>query len=133
MIASPLGSSLMNAAGGSPWNHARLLPGAYVIPSCDTTVSAAVTTTAPVAAYRGAGRPEACFFIERLMDTAARKLGLDTAELRRRNFIPADRFPFRTITGQVYDSGDSPQALGRAPKAGDHGRLPQRPGAPGAR
>ena len=54
-IASPLGSSLMNAAAGSPWNHARLLPGAYVVPACDITVSGAVTTTAPVAAYRGAG------------------------------------------------------------------------------
>jgi aerobic carbon-monoxide dehydrogenase large subunit len=122
-IASPLGASLMNAAAGSPWNHARLLPGAYVIPSCDITVSGAVTTTAPVAAYRGAGRPEACFFIERLMDTAARALGLDPAELRRRNFIAADRFPFRTITGQVYDSGDYPQALERALKAADYDGL----------
>ena len=69
----------------SPWNHARLLPGAYVVPTCDITVSGAVTTSAPVAAYRGAGRPEACFYIERLMDTAARKLGIDPAELRRRS------------------------------------------------
>ena len=83
----------MNAAAGSPWNHARLLPGAYVIPSCDIVVEGALTNTAPVAAYRGAGRPEACFVIERLMDTAARALKLDPAELRRRNLIPADRFP----------------------------------------
>ena len=122
-ITSPLGSSLMNAAAGSPWNHARLLPGAYVIPACDITVSGALTTTAPVAAYRGAGRPEACFFIERLMDTAARALALDPAELRRRNFIPADRFPFRTVTGQSYDSGDYPQALDRALKAADYAGL----------
>jgi carbon-monoxide dehydrogenase large subunit len=122
-IASPLGASLMNAAAGSPWNHARLLPGAYVIPSCDITVSGAVTTTAPVAAYRGAGRPEACFFIERLMDVAARALGMDPAELRRRNLIPADRFPFRTVTGQVYDSGDYPQALERALRAADYAWL----------
>jgi carbon-monoxide dehydrogenase large subunit len=122
-IASPLGSSLMNAAAGSPWNHARLLPGAYVVPTCDIAVSGAVTTTAPVAAYRGAGRPEACFYIERLIDTAARAMGLDPAELRRRNLIPADRFPFRTVTGQSYDSGDYPQALERALAAADYAAL----------
>jgi carbon-monoxide dehydrogenase large subunit len=119
-IASPLGSSLMNAAAGSPWNHARLLPGAYVVPTCDITVSGAVTTTAPVAAYRGAGRPEACFYIERLIDTAARAMGLDPAELRRRNLIPPERFPFRTVTGQSYDSGDYPQALDRALAGADY-------------
>ncbi len=122
-ITAPLGSALMNAAAGSPWNHARCLPGAYVVPACDITVSGALTTTAPVSAYRGAGRPEACFFIERLMDTAARALGLDPAELRRRNFIPADRFPFRTITGQSYDSGDYPGALDRALAAADYAGL----------
>ena len=122
-IASPLGSSLMNAAAGSPWNHARLLPGAYVVPACDITVSGAVTTTAPVAAYRGAGRPEACFYIERLIDTAARTMGLDPAELRRRNLIPPERFPFRTVTGQSYDSGDYPQALDRALAAADYAGL----------
>ena len=122
-IASPLGSSLMNAAAGSPWNHARLLPGAYVVPTCDITVSGAVTTTAPVAAYRGAGRPEACFYIERLIDTAARAMGLDPAELRRRNLIPPERFPFRTVTGQSYDSGDYPQALDRALAAADYAGL----------
>ncbi len=122
-IASPLGSSLMNAAAGSPWNHARLLPGAYVVPTCDITVSGAVTTTAPVAAYRGAGRPEACFYIERLIDTAARAMSLDPAELRRRNLIPPERFPFRTVTGQSYDSGDYPQALDRALAAADYAGL----------
>ena len=125
-IASPLGSSLMNAAAGSPWNHARLLPGAYVVPACDITVSGAVTTTAPVAAYRGAGRPEACFYIERLIDSAARALGLDPAELRRRNLIPPERFPFRTVTGQSYDSGDYPQALDRALAAADYAGLRHR-------
>jgi carbon-monoxide dehydrogenase large subunit len=122
-VTAPLGASLMNAAAGSPWNHARLLPGAYVVPACDITVSGALTTTAPVSAYRGAGRPEACFFIERLMDAAARALALDPAELRRRNFIPANRFPYRTATGQSYDSGDYPQALERALAAADYAGL----------
>jgi carbon-monoxide dehydrogenase large subunit len=122
-IVSPLGASLMFAAPGSPWNHARLLPGAYVVPSCDITVEGALINTAPVSAYRGAGRPEASFVIERLMDTAARALELDPAELRRRNLIPPDRFPYRTATGQVYDSGDYPEALGRALAVADYAGL----------
>jgi carbon-monoxide dehydrogenase large subunit len=119
-ITAPLGTALLNAAAGSPWNHARLMPGCYVVPACDITVTGALTTTTPVAAYRGAGRPEACFVIERLMDTAARALALDPAEIRRRNFIPASAFPYRTVTGQVYDSGDYRLALDRALAAADY-------------
>jgi aerobic carbon-monoxide dehydrogenase large subunit len=122
-IVSPLGASLMHAAAGSPWNHARLLPGPYVVPSCEIVVEGALTNTAPVAAYRGAGRPEACFAIERLMDAAAGAAKVDPAELRRRNLVPPDRFPFRTITGQVYDSGNYPEALERALAAADYPAL----------
>ena len=122
-VVAPLGAALMNAAAGPPWNHARLLPGAYVVPACEITVTGALTTTTPVAAYRGAGRPEACFFIERLMDTAARALKLDPAEIRRRNFVPPDRFPFRTVTGQVYDSGEYGKALELALAAADYTSL----------
>jgi carbon-monoxide dehydrogenase large subunit len=122
-IVSPLGASAMFAAPGSPWNHARLLPGAYVVPSCEITVEGALTNTTPVSAYRGAGRPEACFAIERLMDTAARVLKVDPAELRRRNLIPPDRFPYRTVTGQVYDSGNYAEALSRALAAVDYSNL----------
>jgi carbon-monoxide dehydrogenase large subunit len=122
-IVSPLGASLMFAAPGSPSNHARCLPGAYVVPSCEIAVDGALTNTAPVSAYRGAGRPEACFVIERLMDTAARALKLDPAEMRRRNLIQSSQFPYRTITGQVYDSGDYTGALDRALKAADYPAL----------
>jgi carbon-monoxide dehydrogenase large subunit len=122
-ITAPLGTALLNAAAGPPWNHARLLPGCYVVPACDISVTGALTTSAPVAAYRGAGRPEATFVIERLMDEAARGLGLDPAEIRRRNFIPAERFPFRTVTGQLYDSGDYHLALDRALAAADYAGL----------
>jgi carbon-monoxide dehydrogenase large subunit len=122
-IVSPLGASLMFAAPGSPNNHARCLPGAYVVPSCDIAVEGALTNTAPVSAYRGAGRPEACFVIERLMDTAARALKLDPAEMRRRNLIQSDTFPYKTITGQIYDSGDYTGALDRALKAADYPAL----------
>ena len=119
-ITAPMGATLMNAAAGSPWNHARCLPGCYVVPACDITVTGVLTTTAPVSAYRGAGRPEACFVIERLMDTAARAIGLDPAEIRRRNFIAAESFPFKTATGQVYDSGNYQLALERALAAADY-------------
>ena len=122
-IASPLGAALLNAAAGSPWNHARLLPGAYAVPACDIEVQGALTPTTSVAAYRGAGRPEAAFCIERLMDVAARAIGLDPAEIRRRNFIPPGRFPYRTVTGQVYDSGDYPQALALALEAAGYAEL----------
>src|SRR5262249_56923607 len=75
------------------------------------------------AAYRGAGGPEATFFIERLRDAAARALALDPAEIRRRNFIPASAFPYRTATGQVYDSGDYHLALERAVEASGYSAL----------
>jgi carbon-monoxide dehydrogenase large subunit len=113
-IVYALGTSLSNGAAVPVWNHARLLPGAYLVPACDIDTAGALTTAAATAPYRGAGRPEATFLIERLVEEAARALGLDAADLRRRNFIPPDRFPFRTATGQVYDSGDYPQALERA-------------------
>ena len=122
-VTAPLGTALLNAAAGSPWNHARLLPGCYVVPACDISVTGALTTTTPVAAYRGAGRPEATFFIERLMDAAARALALDPAEIRRRNFIPSSAFPYRTATGQTYDSGDYHLALERAVEASGYSTL----------
>lgn len=113
-ITCPLGTALVNSAAVTPWNHARLLPGAYVIPACDIESRGAFTTTAPIGAYRGAGRPEATFLIERLMDEAARELGVDPAEIRRKNFIPRDRFPYTTVTGQVYDSGDYERSMDKA-------------------
>jgi carbon-monoxide dehydrogenase large subunit len=122
-IASPLGAALLNAAAGPPWNHARLMPGAYAVPACDIEVQGALTPTTSVAAYRGAGRPEAAFCIERLMDAAARATGLDPAEIRRRNFIPNGRFPYRTVTGQVYDSGNYSQALALALEAAHYAEL----------
>jgi carbon-monoxide dehydrogenase large subunit len=122
-VVYPLGTALVNSSAVSPWNHARLLPGAYVIPACHIETTGAFTTTAPIGAYRGAGRPEAAFLIERLVDEAARALGTDPADLRRRNLVPPDRFPFRTATGQVYDSGEYVRALDRALEAADYPRL----------
>ncbi|MBI4010799.1 MAG: xanthine dehydrogenase family protein molybdopterin-binding subunit [Candidatus Rokubacteria bacterium] len=113
-IVYPLGSALAASAAVPSFNHARCLPGAYAIPACEIETAAALTTTPPTGAYRGAGRPEAAFLIERLVDEAARAIGMDPAELRRMNFVPPDAFPFRTATGQVYDSGDYARALDRA-------------------
>jgi carbon-monoxide dehydrogenase large subunit len=124
-IVYPLGSSLMNSTPIPPWNHARLLPGAYVVPACEIGTTGALTTTAPTGAYRGAGRPEAAFMIERLVEEAARALGMDPAEFRRKNFIPPDRFPFKTATGQVYDSGDYARAMNRALELMGYRRLRQ--------
>ncbi len=124
-VVYPLGTSLVNSAAVSASNHARLLPGAYVIPACQIEAAGALTTTAPIGAYRGAGRPEGIFLIERLMDEAARALGIDPAELRRKNFIPPDRFPFKTATGQVYDSGDYERAMDRALELAGYRQLRQ--------
>jgi carbon-monoxide dehydrogenase large subunit len=83
----------------------------YDIPLVDLHYTAVLTNQAPTGAYRGAGRPEAIYITERLMDAAARKMGLDGAELRRRNLIRPEQFPYKNPMGQVYDSGHFPQLL----------------------
>ncbi|TMQ20354.1 MAG: xanthine dehydrogenase family protein [Candidatus Rokuibacteriota bacterium] len=122
-IEAPLGAYLSFSASTNPRNHARCLPGAYAIGAVDIEVTGAITTTPPVGAYRGAGRPEAAFLIERLVDEAAHARGLDPAEVRRRNAIPREAFPFTTATGQIYDSGDYRAVLERALDAADYPAL----------
>ncbi len=85
--------------------------GVYRIPSVDLKSVCVFTNTTPVAAYRGAGRPEAAYYIERLMDVVAAELGRPPEEVRRRNFIPPDAFPYQAPTGQRYDSGEYDRAL----------------------
>ena len=91
--------------------------GPYRIPRIDFHAVAVVTTTTPVGAYRGAGLPEATFLLERALDMLAAELGIDPAEIRRRNFIPPEAFPYRTPTGANYDSGDPGRALDIALRA----------------
>jgi carbon-monoxide dehydrogenase large subunit len=122
-IEAPLGAYLSFSASTNPRNHARCLPGAYTLRDVDIQVAGALTTTPPVGAYRGAGRPEAAFLIERLVDEAAHALGLDPAEIRRRNLIPREASPYTTATGQVYDSGDYLIALERALAVADYESL----------
>lgn len=83
----------------------------YNIPAIRTTLTEVFTNKTPTDAYRGAGRPEATYFVERAMDMLAKELGMDAADVRRKNFIPSDKFPFQTQMGAVYDSGDYGKAL----------------------
>lgn len=100
----------------------RMLSGVYDIPAVHVSVKGVFTNTVPVDAYRGAGRPEAIYLVERVIDAAARELGLDPAELRRINYVPAAKMPYPTALGLVFDSGDfasvTAAALQRADRAG---------------
>lgn len=89
----------------------RFIPGAYDIQAVHVSTRGVFTTTSPLGPYRGAGRPEATYLIERLIDEAAVVLGVDPAEFRRRNLIPPDELPYTTATHYVYDSGDFPRIL----------------------
>jgi aerobic carbon-monoxide dehydrogenase large subunit len=97
--------------------------GAYRIDALETDATAVFTNTNPVGAYRGAGRPEAAFIVERVMGEAARALGLDPAEIRRRNFIQPDQFPYKTPSGTPYDSGNYPRLLNAALSLADYDAL----------
>jgi carbon-monoxide dehydrogenase large subunit len=88
--------------------------GVYATPLQEVSVKAVFTHTTPVGAYRGAGRPEGNYYIERLLDTAAREMGIGAAEIRRRNHIRPEAMPYRTPAGTVYDSGDFPVILEKA-------------------
>jgi len=97
--------------------HSTLLAGQYTTPVIYSEIKAVFTNTVPVDAYRGAGRPEATYLLERLVDTAARELKLDPAELRRRNFIRS--FPYQTPVALMYDTGDYDATLDRALELAD--------------
>jgi len=94
--------------------YATLLAGVYTTPQIYCEVQAIFTNTVPVDAYRGAGRPEATYLLERLIDRAARETGLEQVEIRRRNFIPSDAFPYQTPVALQYDSGDYTATLDQA-------------------
>ena len=118
---SNYGPSIPTAAG------TRSLIGPYTTPALHVRVRAAYTNTAPTDAYRGAGRPENVYLLERLIDKAAHELGLCPAALRRRNLVPAAAMPYRTPLGQTYDSGDFPAILEKAcAESGWHAARSQR-------
>lgn len=97
----------------------RFIPGAYDVRAAHLITRGVFTNTSPLGPYRGAGRPEATYLIERLLDEAAIVLNLDRAEIRRRNFIPADALPYHTVTGYTYDSGDFRRVLDRCVQMAD--------------
>ncbi|MGH7047575.1 MAG: xanthine dehydrogenase family protein molybdopterin-binding subunit, partial [Stellaceae bacterium] len=97
----------------------QLAPNGYDFPAVSVTSSLVFTNTAPTAPYRGAGRPEAVYIIERLVDQAAREMRLDPAELRKQNLIRPDAFPYETRTGWTYDTGNYAAALANCQKLAD--------------
>jgi carbon-monoxide dehydrogenase large subunit len=115
--------------GGAPIHlalTAKVITSVYQVPVIDLESRAVLTHTNVVSAYRGAGRPEAIFLIERLMDRAAAELKLDPAELRRRNLIAPSMLPYKTAVGETYDSGDFPRILEQALAAADWAGFEQR-------
>jgi carbon-monoxide dehydrogenase large subunit len=106
-----------------PFMTRTMAPGTYAIPKVECNVKSVMTNTTPIEAYRGAGRPEATAAIERAVDLFAAEIGMDAVEVRRRNLIPSDAFPFTTLTGAIYDSGDYAGALDRALEAADYDAL----------
>ncbi len=115
-----MGSYLSTFAPAVPtYLHATLLAGVYTTPLIYANIRAVFTNTVPVDAYRGAGRPEATYLLERIVSKAAREMGIDQVEIRRKNFIPSDAFPYQTPVAMEYDSGDYEATLSAALKAAD--------------
>jgi carbon-monoxide dehydrogenase large subunit len=118
-IIADMGAYLSCYAPYIPWLGVGMATGVYDIPVAHVRLRAAYTNTVPVDAYRGAGRPEASYLIERAVDAAARELGVAPDVLRRRNFIKPKAMPYTTPTGKVYDSGDFAGTMARAQEVAD--------------
>lgn len=125
-LVADMGAYLSTFAPYIPHGGAGMLPGLYDIQAFHCRVRTVFTNTVPVDAYRGAGRPEAAYVVERLVDAAARKLGLAPDAIRRKNFIPPRAMPYTTATGKVYDSGDFAAHLKRAMDVADWKDFPKR-------
>ncbi|HEY9548171.1 MAG TPA: xanthine dehydrogenase family protein molybdopterin-binding subunit [Kiloniellaceae bacterium] len=122
-----MGAYLSSFATSIPtYLYATLLAGQYTTPVIFANVKAVFTNTAPVDAYRGAGRPEATYVVERLVEVAAREMKLDPAEIRRRNFIQPDQFPYQTPVALVYDIGNYGQSMDKALEMIDYQGFPAR-------
>ncbi len=106
--------------------YATLLAGTYKTPAIHARVRGMFTHTVPVDSYRGAGRPEACYLLERLVDRAAKVMGIDPIELRRRNFIKPDDYPYQTPVALEYDSGDYDATVDQALELADYANFEQR-------
>ena len=114
-----MGGYLSNFGPFIPQLAAPMLSGVYRIPAIWLNIKGTLTNTVPVDAYRGAGRPEAIYLLERVVDAAARELGISPDELRRRNFIPPSAMPYQTPVESKYDSGDFAGVMARAMERAD--------------
>jgi carbon-monoxide dehydrogenase large subunit len=121
-----LGAYLTISAGVSPLNAAISYTSTYDVPLIHAVVHAAFTNTSSVAPYRGSGKPEASFVTERLVDKAAREMGIDVVEMRRRNLIRPEAFPYKAPSGYIYDCGEFERVLDKALKLADWSGFPAR-------
>src|SRR6188508_761495 len=118
-LIADIGAYNMLLTAAIPTLTMMMASATYRIPAIRATLTEVFTNKTPTDAYRGAGRPEATYFVERAIDMLARELKMDPADVRRRNFIPKEAFPYQTQMGAVYDSGDYDKALDAALKAAD--------------
>src|SRR6201991_4783989 len=125
-LMGDMGAYLSTFGPYIPHGGAGMLPGLYDIQTFHCRVRTVFTNTVPVDAYRGAGRPEAAYVVERLADAAARKLGMTPDAIRRKNFISPKAMPYTTATGKVYDSGDFAAHLKRAMEIAGWKEFPKR-------
>jgi carbon-monoxide dehydrogenase large subunit len=124
-IIADVGAYFLNASPGPPINAAHRVAGPYAIHTMDVECLSVLTNKPPTGPYRGAGGPEGAFFMERTIDLIARQLALDPVEVRRRNFIPPEAFPYATATGLTYDSGNFVPALEQALELADYAGVRQ--------
>jgi carbon-monoxide dehydrogenase large subunit len=125
-LIGDMGAYLSTFGPYIPHGGAGMLPGLYDIQAFHCRVRTVFTHTVPVDAYRGAGRPEAAYVIERLVDACARKLGMTPDAIRKKNFIQPKALPYKTATGKVYDSGDFAAHMKRAMEVADWKEFPKR-------
>lgn len=125
-IIGDMGAYLSQYGPFIPWLGALMATGAYAIAAMDVRVRGVFTNTLPVDAYRGAGRPEAAYLIERLMDAIAYETGLTVDTVRARNFVKPDQMPFKAPTGRTYDSGEFEGHMRRAMAVADWGTFKDR-------
>src|SRR5262245_39572524 len=121
-IVADAGAYFGNSTPGPPYRASHRIIGPYQTPAARIEVLGVITNKPPTGAYRGAGGPEAAFCMERTIDLIAQELGLDPAEVRRKNFIAPDAFPYETPTGLTYDSGNYEAVLDRALQLADYQR-----------
>jgi carbon-monoxide dehydrogenase large subunit len=119
-IVADAGAYFGNSTPGPPYRASHRIIGPYKTPAARVEVLGVITNKPPTGAYRGAGGPESAFCMERTMDLIARELDLDPAEVRRKNFIAPEAFPYQTPTGLTYDSGNYARALDRALELADY-------------